>query len=142
MPWLRNSWNDWLGCYDVSVCGLDWIWFLTEVWSQLCSICVLLWQGQGSSRQPGKALVMEMAEAEEKEQNMKGLLGLTFCKGKPTCPHHSVGQSKLEGQMQISRVRGHALSSTGRQCKGVQDGEYVYTCCRFMLMHGKTNTIS
>jgi len=24
---------------------------------------------------------------------------------------------------------------------GVQDGEYVYTCGRFMLMYGKTNTI-
>ena len=26
--------------------------------------------------------------------------------------------------------------------RGVQDGEYVYTCGRFMLMYGKTNTIS
>ena len=25
--------------------------------------------------------------------------------------------------------------------KGVQDGEHVYTCDRFMLMYGKTNTI-
>ena len=25
--------------------------------------------------------------------------------------------------------------------KGVQDGEHVYTCCKFMLMYGKTNTI-
>ena len=25
--------------------------------------------------------------------------------------------------------------------KGVQDGEYVYTRGRFMLMYGKTNTI-
>ena len=25
--------------------------------------------------------------------------------------------------------------------RGVQDGEYVYTCGRFMLMYGKTNTI-
>ena len=25
--------------------------------------------------------------------------------------------------------------------KGVQDGEHVYTCGRFMLMYGKTNTI-
>jgi len=24
---------------------------------------------------------------------------------------------------------------------GVQDGEQVYTCSRFMLMYGKTNTI-
>ena len=24
---------------------------------------------------------------------------------------------------------------------GVQDGEHVYTCGRFMLMYGKTNTI-
>ena len=24
---------------------------------------------------------------------------------------------------------------------GVQDGEHVYTCDRFMLMYGKTNTI-
>ena len=24
--------------------------------------------------------------------------------------------------------------------RGVQDGEYVYTCGRFMLMDGKTNT--
>ena len=25
--------------------------------------------------------------------------------------------------------------------KGVQDGEYLYICGRFMLMYGKTNTI-
>ena len=25
--------------------------------------------------------------------------------------------------------------------KGVQDGEHMYTCGRFMLMYGKTNTI-
>ena len=25
--------------------------------------------------------------------------------------------------------------------RGVQDGEHVYTCCVFMLMYGKTNTI-
>ena len=25
--------------------------------------------------------------------------------------------------------------------KGVQDGEHVYTCGRFMLMHGKMTTI-
>ena len=25
--------------------------------------------------------------------------------------------------------------------RGVQDGEYVYTCSGFMLMYGKTNTI-
>ena len=25
--------------------------------------------------------------------------------------------------------------------RGVQDGEHMYTCCRFMLMYGKTNTI-
>ena len=25
--------------------------------------------------------------------------------------------------------------------RGVQDGEYVYTCGRFTLMYGKTNTI-
>ena len=25
--------------------------------------------------------------------------------------------------------------------RGVQDGEHVYTCARFMLMYGKTNTI-
>ena len=25
--------------------------------------------------------------------------------------------------------------------KGVQDGEHVYTCGEFMLMHGKTNKI-
>ena len=25
--------------------------------------------------------------------------------------------------------------------RGVQDGEHVYTCGRFMLMYGKTNTI-
>ena len=24
---------------------------------------------------------------------------------------------------------------------GVQDGEHVYTCGRFMLMYGKTNTV-
>ena len=24
---------------------------------------------------------------------------------------------------------------------GIQDGEYVYTCGRFMLMYGKTTTI-
>ena len=29
----------------------------------------------------------------------------------------------------------------GREREGVQDGEYVYTCGRFMLMYGKTNTI-
>ena len=25
--------------------------------------------------------------------------------------------------------------------RGLQDGEHVYTCGRFMLMYGKTNTI-
>ena len=31
---------------------------------------------------------------------------------------------------------------TGREVgRGVQDGEHVYTCGRFMLMYGKTNTI-
>ena len=25
--------------------------------------------------------------------------------------------------------------------RGVQDGEYVYTCGRFMWMYGKTNTV-
>ena len=31
---------------------------------------------------------------------------------------------------------------TGREVGGgVQDGEPVYTCGRFMLMYGKTNTI-
>ena len=25
--------------------------------------------------------------------------------------------------------------------RGVRDGEHVYTCGRFMLMYGKTNTI-
>ena len=31
---------------------------------------------------------------------------------------------------------------TGREVGGgVQDGEHVYTCGRFMLMYGKTNTI-
>ena len=25
--------------------------------------------------------------------------------------------------------------------EGVQDGEHVYTCGKFMLMYGKTNTI-
>ena len=25
--------------------------------------------------------------------------------------------------------------------RGIQDGEHVYTCGRFMLMYGKTNTI-
>ena len=25
--------------------------------------------------------------------------------------------------------------------RGVQDGEHVYTCGRYMLMYGKTNTI-
>ena len=25
--------------------------------------------------------------------------------------------------------------------RGVQDGEHMYTCGRFMLMYGKTNTI-
>ena len=30
----------------------------------------------------------------------------------------------------------------GREVGGeVQDGEHVYTCGRFMLMYGKTNTI-
>ena len=29
----------------------------------------------------------------------------------------------------------------GRRREGVQDGEHVYTCGRFMLMYGKTNTI-
>ena len=32
--------------------------------------------------------------------------------------------------------------SMGREVwSGVQDGEHVYTCGRFMLMYGKTNTI-
>ena len=30
---------------------------------------------------------------------------------------------------------------TGREEGGVQDGEHVYTCGRFMLMYGKTNII-
>ena len=30
---------------------------------------------------------------------------------------------------------------TGREVRGVQDGEHVYTCGRFMLMYVKTNTI-
>ena len=28
-----------------------------------------------------------------------------------------------------------------RKREGVQDGEHVYTCGRFMLLYGKTNTI-
>ena len=28
-----------------------------------------------------------------------------------------------------------------REGGGIQDGEHVYTCGRFMLMYGKTNTI-
>jgi len=30
----------------------------------------------------------------------------------------------------------------GREVGGVQDGEHVYPCGGFMLMYGKTNTIS
>ena len=29
--------------------------------------------------------------------------------------------------------------SMGREREGVQDGEYVYTCGRFMLMYGKNH---
>ena len=30
---------------------------------------------------------------------------------------------------------------TGREERGVQDGEHMYTHGRFMLMYGKTNTV-
>ena len=42
------------------------------------------------------------------------------------------------GDGALGRPRG--MLRGGRR-EGVQDGEHVYTCCRFMLIYGKTNTI-
>ena len=39
------------------------------------------------------------------------------------------------------KPRQHIKKQRGREGGGVQDGEHVYTRGRFMLMHGKTNTI-
>ena len=44
----------------------------------------------------------------------------------------------LLGAGALGRPRGMA---GGGKWEGVQDGEHVYTCGRFMLMYGKTNTI-
>ena len=40
----------------------------------------------------------------------------------------------------VNRVQKTVLSGEGGG-RRVQDGEHVYTCGRFMLIYGKTNTI-
>ena len=51
------------------------------------------------------------------------------------------GSHKFNG-VELDWVRLKVLSWYGEGGgRGVQDGEHVYTCGRFMLMYGKTNTI-
>jgi len=45
---------------------------------------------------------------------------------------------RMLGAGALKRPRG--MVQGGRR-EGVQDGEHMYTCGRFMLMYGKTNTI-
>ena len=53
----------------------------------------------------------------------------------------------VQVQCMIQDVRGWCTGITQRdgmgkeEGGGVQDGEHVYTCGRFMLMYGKTNTV-
>ena len=48
---------------------------------------------------------------------------------------HDTGCS---GLVHWDDLEGWNVEGSGR---GAQDGEHVYTCGRFMLMYGKTNTI-
>ena len=54
--------------------------------------------------------------------------------GKPSSGHRA-----RKDQLSFQFQRKGVLNKGGG--RGVQDGEHVYTCGRFMLMYGKTNTI-
>ena len=46
---------------------------------------------------------------------------------------------RMLGAGALGQPRG--MVQGGRREGGVRDGEHMYTCGRFMLMYGKTNTI-
>ena len=50
----------------------------------------------------------------------------------------SMHETGCSGLVHCDDPEGWDEESGGR---GVQDGEHVYTCARFMMMYGKTNTI-
>ena len=71
--------------------------------------------------------------------------GMIWENGIETCIIYETNrQSRFEhdtgclGLVHWDNPEGWYEKSRGR---GVQDGEHVYTCGRFMLMYGKTNTI-
>ena len=77
----------------------------------------------------------------------KGKGGMIWENGIETCILSYVKQITSPGLMYETRCSGlvhwdDPKGWDGEGCgRGVQDGEHVYTCCGFMLMYGKTNTI-
>ena len=76
----------------------------------------------------------------------EGKGGMIWENGIETCIMSYVKQIASPGSMQDTGCSGlvHWDNPEGWYGEGggrrVQDGEYVYTCGRFMLMYGKTNT--
>ena len=73
--------------------------------------------------------------------------GMIWKNGIETCIISYVKRIASPGSMHDTGCSGlvHWDDPEGRDregCgRGVQDGEHVYTCCGFILMYGKTNTI-
>ena len=57
---------------------------------------------------------------------------------KPIASPGSMHDTGCSGLVHWDDLEGWDREGGGR---GVQDGEHVYTCGRFMLVYGKTNTI-
>ena len=80
-------------------------------------------------------------------QKLEGEGGMIWENGIETCIISYMKRTASSGSMQDTGCLGlvHWDDPEGwyREGggRGVQDGEQVYTCGRFMLMYGKTNTI-
>ena len=77
----------------------------------------------------------------------EGKGGMIWENGVETCVLTYVKQITSPGLMHDTGCSGlvHCDKPEGwcgeRGGRGIQDGEHMYTCGRFMSMHGKTNTI-
>ena len=61
--------------------------------------------------------------------------------GRETERYREKSQRDRGRQRQRERQRKETGIQRGREGRGVQDGEHVYTCQGFMLMYGKANTV-
>ena len=76
----------------------------------------------------------------------EGKGGMIWENGIETCINHIRNESPVQVQCMIQDAWGWCTWMTqrdgmGREVGGVQDGEHMYTCGRFMSMYSKTNTI-